>query len=262
MSQLTGQSTSQLAGQFTGKIALVTGASKGIGAEVARQLGAAGAAVVVNYASDRAGAERVVDAIKTAGGRAVAVQADVGKPAEVKRLFADADKAFGGKLDVLVNNAGIYQFAPLAEVTPEHFRKQFDVNVLGLILASQEAAKRFGDAGGSIVNVSSLVSIKGFPASAVYSATKGAVDAVTRVLSAELGPRKIRVNSVNPGVVITEGFQSAGYEGSDLEKEYIRTTALGRVAAPADIAQVVLFLAGPASGWLTGESLFATGGVR
>ena len=248
--------------QLKGKVAVVTGASKGIGAEIARQLGAAGTSVVVNYASDRAGAEGVVDAIKTAGGRAVAVQADVGKPAEVKRLFAEADKAFGGKLDVLVNNAGIYNFAPLAEVTPEHFHKQFDVNVLGLILASQEAAKRFGDAGGSIVNVSSLVSIKGIPASVVYSATKGAVDAVTRVLSAELGPRKIRVNSVNPGVVVTEGFESAGFAGGDFEQAYVRTTALGRVGAPSDIAQVVLFLAGPESGWLTGETLFATGGVR
>jgi 3-oxoacyl-[acyl-carrier protein] reductase len=248
--------------KLEGKVAVVTGASKGIGAEVARQLGAAGAAVVVNYASDRAGAERVVNAIKTAGGRAVAVQADVGKPAEVKRLFAESDKAFGGKLDVLVNNAGVYQFAPLAEVTPEHFHKQFDLNVLGLILASQEAAKRFGDAGGSIVNVSSLVSVKGFPTTLVYSATKGAVDTVTRVLASELGPRKIRVNSVNPGVVITEGFQSAGFGGSDLEREYVKSTALGRAGEPGDIAQVVLFLASPASGWLTGETLFATGGVR
>jgi 3-oxoacyl-[acyl-carrier protein] reductase len=248
--------------QLTGKVAVVTGASKGIGAEVAKQLGAAGASVVANYASDRTGAERVVDAIKTAGGRAVAVQADVGKPADVKRLFAEADKAFGGKLDVLVNNAGIYNFAPLSEVTPDHFRKQFDVNVMGLILASQEAAKRFGDAGGSIVNVSSLVSIKGFPGTTVYSATKAAVDAVTRALATELGPRKIRVNSVNPGVVITEGFQSAGFAGGEFEQAYIRSTALGRAGEPGDIAQVVLFLASPASGWLTGETLFATGGVR
>ena len=248
--------------QFTGKVAVVTGASKGIGAEIARQLGAAGAAVVANYASDKAGAQRVVDAIKTSGGRAIAVQADIGKPAEVKRLFAEADKAFGGKLDVLVNNAGIYQFAPLPEVTAEQFHKQFDLNVLGLILASQEAAKRFGDAGGSIVNVSSLVAVKGFPATVVYSATKGAVDAVTRVLSAELGPRKIRVNAVNPGVVITEGVQSAGIPESELAQQYVKSTALGRVGEPADIAQIVLFLAGPASGWLTGETLFATGGVR
>jgi 3-oxoacyl-[acyl-carrier protein] reductase len=248
--------------QLTGKVAIVTGASKGIGAEVARQLGEAGAAVVVNYASDKAGAERVVDAIKTGGGRAVAVQADVGNPAEVKRLFADSDKAFGHKLDILVNNAGIYNFAPLEQVTPEHFRKQFDVNLLGLILASQEAASRFGDRGGSIINVSSLVSIKGFPGTSVYSATKAAVDAVTRVLASELGPRKIRVNSVNPGVVITEGFQAAGFAGTEFEKEYIKSTSLGRSGIPADIAQIVLFLAGPASGWLTGETLFASGGVR
>src|SRR5579884_3172161 len=247
--------------QMSGKVAVVTGASKGIGAEVARQLAAAGAAVVVNYASDEAGARRVADAIKSAGGRAAAVQADLARPDGVKRLFAQADKAFGGKLDVLVNNAGVYQFAPLPEVTAEHFHKQFDLNVLGLILASQEAARRFGDAGGSIVNVSSLVSVKGFPATVVYSATKGAVDAVTRVLAPELGPRKIRVNSVNPGVVITEGFESAGFAGGDLEREYVKSTALGRVATPTDVARVVLFLAGPESGWLTGETLFATGGV-
>src|SRR3954452_2166690 len=185
-----------------GKVAVVTGASKGIGAESAKQLAGAGAAVVVNYASDQAGAERVVDAIKAAGGRAVAVQADVSKPADVERLFAASDKAFGGRLDVLVNNAGIYQFAPLEQVTAESFHKHFDLNVLGLILASQAAAKRFGDAGGTIVNVSSLVGIKGFPGTLVYSATKGAVDTVTRVLASELGPRKIRVNAVNPGVVI------------------------------------------------------------
>jgi len=244
------------------KVALVTGASKGIGAEVARQLADAGAAVVVNYASDKAGAERVVTAIKAKGGKAVAVQADVGKPAEVKRLFAESDKAFGGQLDVLVNNAGVYGFAPLSEVTPESFHKHFDLNVLGLILASQEAAKRFGDGGGSIVNVSSLVSIKGFPGSSVYSATKAAVDSVTRVLAAELGPRKVRVNAVNPGVVITEGTHAAGFVGGDFEKAYVSSTALGRAGQPGDIASVVVFLASPASGWLTGETLFATGGVR
>lgn len=248
--------------QLAGKVALVTGASKGIGAEVARQLAGEGAAVVINYASDKAGAERVVDAIKTKGGRAVAVQADVAKPAEVKRLFAESDKAFGGKLDVLVNNAGVYEFVPLIEVTPEHFRKQFDLNVMGLILASQEAAKRFGDGGGNIVNVSSLVSVKGFPGTAVYSATKAAVDAVTRVLATELGPRKIRVNSVNPGIVTTEGTRTAGVSGSDFERDYVKSAALARVGEPADIARVVVFLATPASGWLTGETLFATGGVR
>ena len=245
-----------------GKVAVVTGASKGIGAESAKQLAGAGAAVVVNYASDKGGAERVVDAIKAAGGRAVAVQADVSKPADVERLFAASDKAFGGRLDVLVNNAGIYQFAPLEQVTPESFHKHFDLNVLGLILASQAAAKRFGDAGGAIVNVSSLVGIKGFSGTLVYSATKGAVDTVTRVLASELGPRKIRVNAVNPGVVITEGTQAAGLADGDFEKQYISMTALGRSGTPNDVAQVVLFLASPASGWLTGETLFATGGVR
>jgi 3-oxoacyl-[acyl-carrier protein] reductase len=245
-----------------GKVAVVTGASKGIGAEVARQLARAGAAVVVNYASDKAGAERVVDSVKSSGGRAAAVQADVSKPADVERLFAASDKAFGGRLDVLVNNAGIYQFAPLEQVTPESFHKHFDLNVLGLILASQAAAKRFGDAGGTIVNVSSLVGIKGFPGTLVYSATKGAVDTITRVLASELGPRKIRVNAVNPGVVITEGTQTAGVADGDLEKQYIAMTALGRAGKPSDIAAVVEFLASPASGWLTGETLFATGGVR
>ena len=220
-----------------GKVAVVTGASKGIGAEVARQLAGAGAAVVVNYASDKAGAERVVDAVKGAGGRAVAVRADVSKPADIERLFAESDKAFGGRLDVLVNNAGIYAFAPLAEVTAELFHKQFDLNVLGLILASQAAAKRFGDGGGTIVNVSSLVAVKGFPGTVVYSATKGAVDTVTRVLATELGPRKIRVNAVNPGVVITEGIEAAGFVGGDFEKQYIASTALGRSGKPDDIAK-------------------------
>ena len=242
------------------KVAVVTGASKGIGAESAIQLAAAGAAVVVNYASDKAGADRTVDAIKSAGGRAVAVQADVSKPAEVERLFAESDKAFGGRLDVLVNNAGIYGFAPLEGVTPEHFHKHFDLNVLGLILASQAAAKRFGDKGGTIVNVSSVVAVKAFPGTVVYSATKGAVDSVTRVLATELGPKKIRVNAVNPGAVKTEG--AAAFLNDEVEKANNATVALGRMGQPGDIAKVVVFLASDASGWLTGETLFATGGVR
>ena len=245
------------------KVAIVTGASKGIGAEIARGLADAGAAVVVNYSSDRAGAERVVDAIKAGGGRAVAVGADVSKPEGVERLFAEADRAFGGRLDVLVNNAGIYLLAPLDQVTPEQFHEQFDLNVLGLILASQAAAKRFGDAGGTIVNVGSIVSVKGFPGTVVYSATKGAVDAVTRVLAAELGPRKVRVNAVNPGVVLTEGGRAAGItEGSDFANAYAKSAALGRVGTTGDITPIVVFLASPESGWLTGETLFATGGVR
>jgi 3-oxoacyl-[acyl-carrier protein] reductase len=248
--------------QLAGKVALVTGASKGIGAEVARQLAGAGAAVVVNYASDKAGAEKVVNDIAARGGRAVAVQADVSKPREVDRLFAESDKVFGGKLDVLVNNAGIYQFAPLDQITPESFHKHFDLNVLGLILASQAAAKRFGDGGGAIINIGSLVGIKGFPGTTVYSATKGAVDTITRVLASELGPRRIRVNAVNPGVVVTEGTNSAGLAGGDFEQRYINSTALGRAGQPGDIASIVVFLASPASGWLTGETLFASGGVR
>ncbi len=244
-----------------GKVALVTGASKGIGAESAIQLAAAGASVVVNYASDKAGADKTVAAITKAGGKAVAVQADVSKPADVERLFAESDRAFGGQLDVLVNNAGIYGFAPLDGVTPEHFHKHFDLNVLGLLLASQAAAKRFGDAGGTIVNVSSVVAVKGFPGTVVYSATKGAVDSLTRVLATELGPRKIRVNAVNPGAVKTEG-SAAFMNDPNVEKEYAKLTAFNRLGVPDDIAKVVVFLASDASGWLTGETLFATGGVR
>jgi 3-oxoacyl-[acyl-carrier protein] reductase len=204
----------------------------------------------------------VVDSIKAGGGRAVAVGADVYKPAEVERLFAESDKAFGGRLDILVNNAGIYHFLPLEQVTPEDFHKQFNLNVLGLILASQAAAKRFGDSGGTIVNVSSLAAIKGFPGTVVYSATKGAVDTVTRVLASELSSRKIRVNAVNPGLVITEGVHASGLAGGDFETEYAKSAALGRTATPADIAPIVVFLASSESGWLTGETLFATGGVR
>ncbi len=242
------------------KVAIVTGASKGIGAESAIQLAAAGAAVVVNYASDKAGADKTVAAITQAGGRAVAVQADVSKPAEVERLFAESDKAFGGHLDVLVNNAGVYPFAPLDGVTPEHFHKVFDLNVLGLLLVTKAAVERFGDAGGTVVNVSSIAAVKGMPGTVVYSATKAAVDAITRVLATELGPKKVRVNAVNPGGVRTEG--AAGFLGGDVEKQMAASAALGRLGEPADIAKVVVFLASDASGWLTGETLFATGGVR
>ena len=242
-----------------GRVALVTGASKGIGAGIAKDLAAAGASVVVNYASDKAGADKTVAAITAAGGKAVAVQADVSKPADVERLFAASDEAFGGKLDVLVNNAGIYGMMPFEQITPEHFNKEFGLNVLGLILATQAAVERFGDAGGSIVNLSSIASAKGVPGLSVYSATKGAVDSLTRSLASELGPRKIRVNAVNPGMVQTEG--TAGFP-KEFEAQHVATVALGRVGQPADIAGVVTFLASPASGWLTGETLFATGGVR
>jgi 3-oxoacyl-[acyl-carrier protein] reductase len=247
--------------RLAGKVAVVTGASKGIGAGIAKQLGAAGAAVVVNYSSSRDGADRVVAEITGQGGKAVAVQANVGKRAEVDRLFADAKRAYG-QVDILVNNAGIFEFAPLEAITEEHFHKQFDLNVLGLILATQAAAKQFGPAGGSIINVSSVVSTGRVPNGAVYSATKAAVDAVTRSFAVELGPRRIRVNTVNPGMVDTEGFRSAGFAESEFRKLTEAQTPLGRIGQPQDIARVVLFLASEDSAWLTGESLFATGGWR
>jgi 3-oxoacyl-[acyl-carrier protein] reductase len=252
-----------MAGKLTGKVAVVTGASKGIGAEIARQLGAEGAAVVVNYASSKEGADRVVAAITGKGGRAVAVQADVAKPAEVRRLFAAAKEAYG-RLDVLVNNAGVYQFAALEEITPEHFHKLFDLNVLGLLLATQEAAKLFGPEGGSVVNISSIVSTYAPPNTSVYSGTKAAVDAVTRALSKELGPRKIRVNSINPGLVDTEGTTSAGISASESEfrKHTEATTPLGRIGQPGDIAPAAVFLASADSAWITGETFYISGGVR
>jgi len=244
------------------KIALVTGASKGIGAGIALHLAEAGAAVVVNYASDQKGAERVVDLIKGKGGKAIAVQADVGKAAEVERLFSESDQAFGGTLNVLVNNAGVFFSTPLQEVTPEVFDRMFAVNVLGMILCSKAAVPRFPKDGGSIINVSSLAATKGPSGSVVYSATKGAIDAATRTLSVELAPRKIRVNAINPGLVITEGTRVAGFATGELEQEWKAKAALGRVATPDDIAPVVLFLASAASGWLTGETIHTTGGVR
>jgi 3-oxoacyl-[acyl-carrier protein] reductase len=246
-----------------GKVAVVTGASKGIGAAIARHLAAEGAAVVVNYASSKAGAERVVAQIKENGGRAVAVQADVSKPADVRRLFAEAKQAFG-RLDVLVNNAGVYEFAPIEEVTPEHFHRQFDLNVLGLLLATQEAVKLFGPSGGSVINISSVVATSAPPAASVYSATKGAVDAVTRSLAKELGPRKVRVNSINPGMVETEGTTSAGITAneSDFRKQVEAQTPLGRIGQPQDIGPAAVFLASADSGWITGETLYIAGGFR
>lgn len=247
--------------KLVGKVAVVTGASKGIGAEIARQLAAEGAAVVVNYARSNDAAERIVQEIKRNGGTAVAVQADVANPADVKRLFAETKRAFD-KLDVLVNNAGIYEFAPLENVTPEHFHKQFDLNVLGLILASQEAAKLFGPGGGSIVNISSVVATLAVPNGSVYSGTKAAVDAVTRSLATELGPRKIRVNSIHPGMVETEGLHAAGVAESDFRKETERTTPLGRIGQPQDIAPAAVFFASADSSWITGETLTIAGGIR
>jgi 3-oxoacyl-[acyl-carrier protein] reductase len=243
-----------------GKVAVVTGASKGIGAEIARHLAAAGAAVVVNYSASKEGAERVVAEITKAGGRAVAVQANVAKPAEVTRLFAEAKRAFD-RVDILVNNAGVYEFAPLEAITPEHFHKQFDLNVLGLLLATQEAVKHMGE-GGSIVNISSVVTTLTPPASAVYSGTKAAVDAATKALAKELGPRRIRINSINPGMVETEGTHTAGIVGSDFQKTVEASTPLGRIGKPQDIAPAVVFLASPDASWITGETLFISGGNR
>jgi len=247
--------------RLTGKVAVVTGASKGIGAAIAKQLAGEGAAVVVNYASSKAGADRVVAEITGQGGRAVAVQADLAKPADVQRLFAETKKAFG-RLDVLVNNAGVYEFAPLEAVTPAHFHKQFDLNVLGLILASQEAAKQFGAAGGSIINISSVVATAAPPGGSVYSATKAAVDAVTRSLAKELGPRKVRVNAINPGMVETEGLHAAGFVEGDFRKQIEAQTPLGRIGKPEDIAPAAAFLASDDASWITGETLHIGGGFR
>jgi 3-oxoacyl-[acyl-carrier protein] reductase len=243
------------------KVAIVTGGSKGIGAGIAKALGAEGASVVVNYASSKAGADRVVAAIVKGGGKAIAVQGDVSKAADVKRIFSETKQAFG-RLDVLINNAAIYQFAPLEQITEDQFDRQFDINVKGLILATQEAAKYFGPEGGSIVNISSVVSNSTPIGTAVYSATKAAVDAVTSVLSKELGPKKIRVNAINPGPVETEGLEAAGFLESDFLKELVGRTPLGRIGQTDDIAPVAVFLASLDSGWLTGETLLASGGLR
>lgn len=247
--------------KLAGKVAVVTGASKGIGAAIAKQLAANGAAVVVNYASSKPGADKVVAEISNAGGKAVAVQADVAKLADIERLFAETKQAFG-RLDILVNNAGIYEFAPVESITEAHFRKQFDLNVLGLIFASQAAVKLFDSAGGSIVNISSIVSTLAFPNAAVYSGTKGAVDAITRSLATELGPRKIRVNAIRPGMVETEGTHAAGIEESEMQKQVLAGTPLGRLGKPDDIAGAAVFLASADSAWITGETLVIAGGSR
>jgi 3-oxoacyl-[acyl-carrier protein] reductase len=247
--------------KLKGKVAVVTGASKGIGAAIAKSLAAEGASVVVNYSSSKEGADKVVAAITAKGGKAVSVQGDVAKPADVQKIFSETKKAFG-RLDVLVNNAGVYQFAPLEQITEDHFHQHFNTNVLGLLLATQEAAKHFGAEGGSVINIGSAVSQITPPASAVYTATKGAVDAVTRVLAKELGPRKIRVNSINPGIVETEGTHSGGFIGSEVEKNLVAQTPLGRIGQPDDIAPAAVFLASGDSGWLTGETLLLSGGVR
>ncbi len=247
--------------KLTGKVAIVTGASKGIGASIAKQLAAEGAAVVVNYASSKEGADRVVAEIISDGGKAIAVQANVANKTDIERLFAETEKAFG-TLNILVNNAGIYEFAPLENVTAEHFHRMFDLNVLGLILASQEAVKHFGPAGGNIVNISSVAATSAPPTTSVYSATKAAVDAVTKSLAKELGSRNIRVNAINPGMVETEGVRAAGISSSDFRKEVESQTPLGRIGQPQDIAPAAVFLASSDSAWITGETLYVSGGLR
>jgi 3-oxoacyl-[acyl-carrier protein] reductase len=247
--------------KLEGKIAVVTGASKGIGAGIAKQFAADGAAVVVNYASSKEDADKVVDEITKRGGKAVALQGNVAKKSEVERLFAGAEKALG-KIDVLVNNAGVYEFMPLEQVTEQQFHRMFDTNVLGMLLATQEALKHFNPDGGSIINIGSLASSLTPPTGVVYNATKGAVDAITRTLAKELGPRKIRVNSINPGMVITEGAVAGGYTEGDMRNMFESMTPLGRVGETDDIAPAAIFFASDDSKWVTGETLLIAGGLR
>jgi len=247
--------------KLEGKVAVVTGASKGIGASIALHLAAEGAAVVVNYSLSKEGADRIVGEINGNGGRAIAVQGNVTKEGDVRRLFAETKKAFG-RLDVLVNNAGVYEFKPLEEVTADHFHRMYDVNVLGLVLATQEAVKLFGDRGGSIINISSVAATAAPPTGSLYSGTKAAVDAVTRSLAQELGTRKIRVNSLNPGMVETEGYRAAGIGESEFRKQVEAQTPLGRIGQPKDIAPVAVFLASDDSAWITGETIYVAGGLR
>lgn len=247
--------------KLTGKVAVVTGGSKGIGASIAEHLAEEGASVVVNYATSKEGADRVVQSIEHKGGKAIAVQADMTNQKDINHLFSETKKAFG-KLDILINNAGIYEFAPLEEITAEHFHKHFDLNVLGLLLACQTALKYFDSTGGSIVNISSLASKSWAPYAAVYSATKAAVDSITKSLGGELGPKKIRVNAINPGIVQTEGTDSTGIIESELRKKVEARTPLGRIGVPKDIAKAAVFLASDDSEWITGETLVITGGFR
>jgi 3-oxoacyl-[acyl-carrier protein] reductase len=247
--------------KLTSKVAVVTGASKGIGAGIAKHLANEGATVVVNYASSKEGADQVVNEISKHGGKAIAVQADVAKKKDIERLFAEAKKAFG-KIDILVNSAGVYDFKPIEEVTESEFHREFNTNVLGLLLATQEAVKHFGAEGGSVINVSSVASSVTPPNSAIYTGTKGAVDGITRALAKELGPRKIRINAVNPGGVETEGFHALGFSGSDFEKQMIAQTPLGRLGQPQDVAPVVAFLASSEAEWITGETIRVAGGLR
>jgi 3-oxoacyl-[acyl-carrier protein] reductase len=247
--------------KLTGKVAVVTGASKGIGAAIAKELAAQGASVVVNYASSKEGAEKVVAEITKAGGKAVAVGGSVAKASEIDKLFAETKKAYG-KVDILVNNAGVYAFAPLEAITEEEIDRMFNTNVKGLLLATKAGVALFPPEGGSVINIGSVASEATPPASGVYTGTKGAVDAITRVFAKELGPKKIRVNSINPGMVETEGVHAAGVIGSDLQKQFESQTPLGRIGQPNDIAPIAAFLASDDSGWLTGELLLASGGLR
>ncbi len=247
--------------KLSGKVAIVTGASKGIGAAIAKQLASDGASVTVNYSSSKEGADAVVAEITKNGGKAIAVKANMTDKGQREALFVETKKAFG-KLDILVNNAGVYEFAPLEEITDEHFYRMFDLNVLGLLQASQESVKYFGASGGNIINISSVVTTLTPPGSAVYSATKASVDVITRVLAKELGSRKIRVNSINPGMVETEGVRSAGIDEGDMRKQIEATTPLGRIGQPDDIAPMASFLASAESKWITGETFFISGGLR
>jgi 3-oxoacyl-[acyl-carrier protein] reductase len=250
---------SNASNKLAGKVAIVTGASKGIGAAIAKHLAAQGAAVVVNYTSSKADADKVVGEIASNGGKAVAVQADIAKKGDIERLFAETMKSFG-QLDILVNNAGIYQGQPVGQITEENFHRHFNLNVLGVILAVQESLKHFGPEGGSIVNISSVVSTMSPAGMAVYNATKSALDGLTRTFAKELGPRKIRVNSINPGMTDTEGVRSAGIVGQF--EAVAAITPMGRIGLPDDIAPAVVFLASPESAWITGEALRVSGGLR
>jgi 3-oxoacyl-[acyl-carrier protein] reductase len=247
--------------KLAGKVAVVTGASKGIGASIAKHLAAEGASVVVNYSSSREGADKVVAEIQKKGGKALAIQANVAKQKDIERLFAETKKAYG-QLDILINNAGVYEFLPLENVTDEHFHRLYDLNVLGLLLTSKEASKYFNGEGGSIVNISSVAGIISPPSASVYASTKAAVDSVTRSLAKEFGPRKIRVNSINPGLVLTEGVESVGFDEGDFRKQFEAQSPLGRVGLPEDIAPAAVFLASQDSSWITGETLVIAGGVR
>jgi 3-oxoacyl-[acyl-carrier protein] reductase len=248
-------------GKLNGKVGVVTGASKGIGAAIAKEFAAEGAAVVINYASDKQGADRIVDEISKGGGEAIAIQGNVAKKADVERLFAEAEKAFG-KIDILVNNAGVYEFVLLQEVTEQKFHRMFDTNVLGMLLATQEALKHFNADGASIINISSLASSLTPPTAVVYNATKGAVDAITRTLAKELGPQRIRVNSINPGMVITDGVITGGFHESEFRTMLESQTPLGRVGQTDDIAPAAVFFASDDSKWITGETLIIAGGLR